>query len=115
MPETYPSEEDDVPADHHFSIDDPIHNTADVRLESIARAIEPGVFRKPKITLYRDDYDRAYEKARIAITALDASGYVIAPKEASDEMVEAGWRDGRSGSMWEIYRRMIAATPTFSR
>lgn len=70
MPETYPSEEDDVPADYHFTIDDPISASPDARLERVARAIFPEVFRKPRINLYRDDYERAYGKARAAIAAM---------------------------------------------
>jgi hypothetical protein len=42
---------------------------------------------------------------------LDATGYAIVPKVATDEMVEAGWCDGRPGSLWETYRRMLAAAP----
>jgi hypothetical protein len=42
---------------------------------------------------------------------LDLAGYAIVPKEATDEMIEAGWSDGRAGSLWETYRRMLAAAP----
>jgi hypothetical protein len=111
MPETYPSEEDDVPPGYRFTIDDPIPGTVDSRIERVARAIAPEVFRKPRINLYRDDYERAYAKAQAAIAAIEDTGYRIVPKEATDEMVEAGWCDGRPGSMWETYRRMVNAAP----
>lgn len=51
-------------------IDDPIPVSADARLERVARAISPDVFLKPRINLYRDDYERAYAKARAAIAAM---------------------------------------------
>lgn len=51
-------------------------------------------------------------QANAVIAALASKGYVIVPREATDKMIEAGWSDGRSGSMWESYRRMIDAAPS---
>lgn len=49
------------------------------------------------------------------VEELYAAGYVIVPKEPTDEMVRAGWCDGRPGSMWDIYRLMLdAAAGNFS-
>lgn len=38
-------------------------------LEKMARAIEPETFKLPRINLYKQDYDRAYQKAEAALAA----------------------------------------------
>lgn len=68
---------------------------------------------------WQSDVDRNWrrapsseEAARLILAQIEDTGFRIVPKEATDKMIEAGWCDGRPGSMWETYRRMVNAAPS---
>lgn len=44
------------------------------------------------------------------LSALDAAGYVIVPKEPTQEMIEAGWAAAHDESAAECWRDMLAAS-----
>lgn len=49
---------------------------------------------------------------RAALTALEEAGYCVMPKEATDEMIEAGTRAETDcfTPVWDIYTAMVKAT-----
>jgi hypothetical protein len=56
---------------------------------------------------------RASARMKIAdgmLAALDAAGYVIVPKEPTQEMIEAGWAAAHDESAAECWRDMLAAS-----
>jgi len=53
-------------------------------VEAVAGALEPGTFARPKINLFKADYDAAYGKARAALAAVAQAAGVSALREAVD-------------------------------
>ncbi len=75
-------------------------------VQEVARAIEPETFELPSINLYRQDYDRAYARARRAIAAMrdmvpvvrDQNGQMVheirgAPRDVWRAMIDAALQE----------------------
>lgn len=58
------------------------------------------------------EWRRYLPEARADIEALDAAGYVIAPKEPTEEMLIAGVHHENMGDMAGRYKAMLAAAQT---
>lgn len=55
---------------------------------------------------YADEYD-----VGVIISALNAAGYVIVPKEATKEMIEAAFWAAADEDAERVWQRMLAARP----
>ena len=59
-------------------------------VEVMARALDPDIFKFPRINLNKARYDDAFECARAALAVLNEAGYAVGPLNATLEMCRAG-------------------------